>query len=147
MIIKAITLWQPWASLVAIGSKRIETRSWSTSYRGLLAIHAAKRFPKEAMDLCQLDPFRGALWPFWNRLGFVVVNALPRGSIVAVCELQSLVEITATNAPTEPELSFGDYAPGRWAWYLENVKELLKPILARGKQRLWNWEVPAEEAK
>ena len=42
---KALTLTQPWASLVAIGAKRIETRSWSTPYRGLLAIHAAKGFP------------------------------------------------------------------------------------------------------
>jgi len=40
---KAITLWQPWASLVALGVKTIETRSWATSYRGPIAIHAAKR--------------------------------------------------------------------------------------------------------
>lgn len=39
---KAITLTQPWATLVAIGAKRIETRSWATRYRGPLAIHAAK---------------------------------------------------------------------------------------------------------
>lgn len=39
---KALTLWQPWASLVALGVKTIETRSWSTSHRGPLAIHASK---------------------------------------------------------------------------------------------------------
>lgn len=38
---KALTLWQPWASLIALGVKSIETRAWSTSYRGPLAIHAA----------------------------------------------------------------------------------------------------------
>lgn len=38
---KAITIWQPWASLIALGVKTIETRSWSTDYRGPLAIHAA----------------------------------------------------------------------------------------------------------
>jgi hypothetical protein len=37
---KGLTLTQPWATLVAIGAKRIETRSWPTRYRGLLAIHA-----------------------------------------------------------------------------------------------------------
>ena len=41
--IKALTLWQPWASLIAWGEKQYETRSWSTEYRGLLAIHASKR--------------------------------------------------------------------------------------------------------
>ena len=39
---KALTLYQPWATLVAIGAKKIETRSWSTPYRGPLAIHAGK---------------------------------------------------------------------------------------------------------
>jgi hypothetical protein len=43
---KALTLTQPWATLVAIGAKTIETRSWPTSYRGPLAIHAAKGYPK-----------------------------------------------------------------------------------------------------
>src|SRR6202030_2406661 len=49
---KALTLTQPWATLVAIGAKRIETRSWPTLYRGPLAIYAAKRFPKWAQDTC-----------------------------------------------------------------------------------------------
>lgn len=40
---KMLTLWQPWASLIAVGEKWIETRSWSTPYRGALAIHAASR--------------------------------------------------------------------------------------------------------
>jgi hypothetical protein len=42
--IKCISLWQPWASLVAVGAKRIETRGWATAYRGRLGIHAAKRW-------------------------------------------------------------------------------------------------------
>ena len=46
---KALTLWQPWASLIAVGAKTIETRSWSTKYRGPLAIHAAKRRPDTEM--------------------------------------------------------------------------------------------------
>jgi len=42
---KAITLWQPWASLLATEAKQYETRSWATKYRGLIAIHAAKKNP------------------------------------------------------------------------------------------------------
>jgi hypothetical protein len=42
---KALTLWQPWASLVAFGEKRVETRCWTTKYRGDIAIHAAKTTP------------------------------------------------------------------------------------------------------
>lgn len=43
MKIKALSLWQPWASLIAIGAKKIETRGWSTKYRGPLVICSAKR--------------------------------------------------------------------------------------------------------
>lgn len=42
---RALTIHQPWASLVALGVKTIETRSWRTSYRGPLAIHAGQRSP------------------------------------------------------------------------------------------------------
>lgn len=142
MRIKALTFWQPWASLVAVGAKKIETRSWGTEYRGLLAIHAAKKFPREAMELCQWPPFRGALRCFWNRVNNVVVKNLPRGSIVAICELRLIVRITKTNKPNDPELSFGDFTPGRWAWCLDNLKALPEPISAKGSQRLWDWEVP-----
>ena len=39
---RALSLYQPWASLIVYGHKRIETRSWSTTYRGTLLIHASK---------------------------------------------------------------------------------------------------------
>ena len=61
---KVLTLTQPWATLVAIGAKRIETRSWSTKYRGPLAIHAAKGFPAWAKDMCGSLLVTGLLgWP------------------------------------------------------------------------------------
>src|ERR1700722_19135273 len=54
---KALTLTQPWATLVSIGAKRVETRSFRVSYRGSLAIHAAKGFPKWAQETCYEQPF------------------------------------------------------------------------------------------
>ena len=38
---KALTLYEPYATLVALNLKKIETRGWRTNYRGPLAIHAA----------------------------------------------------------------------------------------------------------
>lgn len=83
---KALTVWQPWASLVALGVKTIETRSWSTSYRGPLAIHAAKRRPKmaEAMLLEEAGLTRLVDLPFiWSKTDPLI----PFGSVVATCEL------------------------------------------------------------
>jgi len=157
---KAITLTQPWATLVAVGEKRIETRSWKTNYRGSLAIHAAKSFPKNARDICLMKPFVQALiehdyaqaynhgeplrlWP--------EEQPLPFGEIVAICNLIACVQIISKPMrfssgilagvivpPDEPELSFGDYRPGRWAWILDNVQKLSDPIPAQGALGLWN---------
>jgi len=142
---KAITVWQPWATLIAIGCKKIETRSWKTSYRGALAIHAAKHFPKEARDLCVLEPFHSILKEagYANQIGIIVPARLPTGVVVATCILRSVIEITERNASglKDPELSFGDFTPGRYAWFLDNIQKLEEPIPARGRQRLWEFNL------
>lgn len=58
---RGLSLTQPWASLVAIGAKRVETRSWPARYAGPVAIQASLKFPPSARDLCDSGPFRGAL--------------------------------------------------------------------------------------
>lgn len=133
---KAITLTQPWATLVAIGAKRIETRSWRTDYQGSLAIHAAATFPRRARELCEVEPFKSALAPLGVR--FEPANYL--GVVVAICDLENVFGVSVVN-PGEPERSFGDYSPGRWAWMLTNVKPLAVPIQAKGALGLWEWKV------
>jgi len=125
---KALTLTQPWASLVALGLKRVETRSWSTAYRGALAIHAAKGFPpyarKFAEGVCVLG---------------LVPACLPFSEIVATCEVVACW-------PTEEmvlvvdrhERRLGDYTPGRWAFKLEQVRALRVPVYCRGALGLWS---------
>lgn len=142
---KALTLTQPWATLVAIGAKRIETRSWRTAYRGALAIHAAKGFPRWARETCEELEFVRELGP----------DPLPLGSVIATCrlisciptrELQSnrLIEVDDA-ARCDPfylndrERAFGDYSPGRWAWLLADAKPCV-PVMATGALSLWDWE-------
>lgn len=162
---KALTLTQPYATLVSLGVKRLETRSWQTAYRGPLAIHAAKGFPRWARDLCFTEPFAGALSGLLEHCPPGLLYPLPLGQIVAVCDLTAIyptdarvIEIAATNVsfdfeqgmtagevvsfflpPAEPELSFGDYSPGRFAWRLENVQVLPEPVPAKGALSLWEW--------
>jgi len=127
---KAITLIQPWATLVAIGAKQIETRGWRTFYRGPLAIHASKRLPA---------------WQFRDTLeahGIHSFMQLPLGAIIATCTLVDCVRITPDNVPSAPEFYFGDYTLGRWAWHLSNVKALDEPMPARGSLGLWEWPGP-----
>ncbi len=153
---KALTLTQPWATLVALEAKRVETRSWPTHHRGPLAIHAAKG----------LDPIGGAAGlelllktePFATVFreeaarrgpGTTYGDLLPFGRVVAIVELDDVV-------PTEKlldtwglvewmnpddfarEKGFGDYSPGRFGWLLRDVRPLVIPLETRGYQGLWD---------
>ncbi len=125
---KALTVMQPWATLVALGAKRIETRSWSTSYRGPLAIHASSRISREAAVICREPPFREAL----------AAGGYGEESGSAINPF-GLPLITRAHAPAEQERSFGDYTPGRFAWLLDQVRRLPEPVAAKGALGLWEW--------
>lgn len=147
--IPALTLTQPWASLVALAAKRIETRSWRTGYRGTLAIHAAKGLPKglrlggelvlgdwrverDASGLLLRHP---SIRPY----------RLPTAAVVAVVSLREVRATTSPECrPAPEELPLGDYSPGRFAWYLNNVDPLRTPVTdVKGALGLWRWTPPA----
>jgi hypothetical protein len=135
---RCLTLFQPWATLIALDAKRYETRSWATSYRGPLAIHAAKRPPevvREAMPILA----RCHLWR--DPLTSPGLPALPLGAVVCIVELVAIYSTTAiVDRLSEQERAFGDYSPDRYAWQLELVEVFKRPIPARGAQGLWEWD-------
>ena len=164
---KALTVLQPWASLIAIGAKRFETRSWETWYRGPLAIHASKKdgaslLSHEELN-AMLEALKGSRYEVahdWFGEGFDY--DFPYGAVVATADLvdclkvenvwvspgggaQSFMDVFAGSGDKRvsirgDELLFGDFSHGRIAWVLENVKMLDVPAPARGRQGLWNWE-------
>ena len=134
---KALTLTQPWATFVAHGIKTIETRSWITSYRGWLAIHAAKGFPQWAQILCLEKPF-----DYWlERLGYTV-ETLPVGCVIAKAHLVRCVHFTVDYEPPGHEAEFGNFAIGRYGFIFSAVERFPEPIPAAGALGLWNWEDP-----
>lgn len=138
---KALTLTQPWASLVANGHKRVETRSWRTAYIGPLAIHAAQGFPPQARQCLRRPAFSRALWDLDDPpYSLYAGDTLPRGVVVAVVNLVRCVPVedVVLRLGAE-ELTFGDYSPGRWAWVLQLVDALKEPVPARGSLGLWEW--------
>ena len=136
MQVKAITLYEPWASLIALGAKKIETRSWPTKYRGSLAIHAGKTIRAEYMNLAWQDPFRSVLLKSLGRNGGIEYHL---GCVIAIAQLVDCVRMRPDNMPSGLERSFGDYRVGRYMWFLDDVRRLEKPIPIRGQQGLWEW--------
>ncbi len=137
---KALTLWQPWASLIAWGEKQYETRGYGISHRGTLAIHAG--LMSDTKELLRLNSFYREAF---DRAGFKMDLDidLPSGCILCVVDLTAVV-FTDGLQVSQREENFGDYSTGRYAWKLENLRVLVKPIPARGYQGLWNWPVELE---
>jgi activating signal cointegrator 1 len=142
---KTITLHQPWATLVVIGAKTIETRSWSTDWRGPLAIHASKSFPWMYRELVNLPHFAEAL----RRAGYPSWEHLPLGVVLGQCRIKDCVRIPnigvraaffRRHAHDANERRFGDYTPGRFAWPLKDHYAYPDPYPARGFQRIWDWD-------
>lgn len=146
---KALTLTQPWATLVAIGAKSIETRSWRVERTPVrIAIHAAKGFPDDARYIATTEPFHTAL-------GGGLASELPIGKIIAIADLticfrfaagteRQIRERSADGALPPHEADFGDFSAGRYGFRLLNVVKLPEPVEARGMLNLWN--VPEEIA-
>lgn len=173
---RTISLWQPYAQLVAIGAKQVETRHWKTDRRGPLAIHAAKRPPEWSED----EDTRRAIDNVLQAAGYLSSKdyrgsridpnpisreanrvELPRGCVVATCELVDCVEMQETDFMGIPAISigawddrlwkieggrqslrdefrFGNFQPGRFAWILDKIQRI-DPVPEKGRQGFWDW--------
>jgi activating signal cointegrator 1 len=136
---KALSLTQPWATLVAIGAKQWETRSWPTPFRGEVAIHASKKYPRACSDLEYESPFANALR--------MEETPLPLGKIIAIAEITDceptvrfhracVVPAARCISISTEEMAFGDYSLNRYAFKIERVRRI-KPIDCRGALGFW----------
>lgn len=158
-------MWQPYASLIALGFKTTETRSWPAPKALIgrrIAIHAAKRYPPAFQD---------------DRIGdYQFTEDIPLGAVLATAEVVDCVptlvlgwsalrewrgwHYQSHGAPYRkifgpdsnpgqcrwPETGvvvgvdqrpYGDFSEGRFAWLLDNIEQLDKPLPATGRQGLW----------
>lgn len=119
---RGLTVCQPFASLIAAGAKPVENRTWPTSYRGALLIHAGKsrKWLGEHVDVVGLpDP-------------------MPFGVVVAVARLHDCRRLEELPS----RLRVHEHASGPWCWILRDVAPLSRPVPWRGALGLWG--VPAE---
>lgn len=135
-----LSLLQPWASLIVMGIKTIETRRWQTAHRGPLLIHAGQR---KAGALIALEP------PIAKHISHF--DALPLGCLIGQVHLVDIIPVanlhltTTELAQQSLELNaFGeDDNLNRYAWLLEEAIQFKNPIPARGHLHLWQF--PFEE--
>lgn len=138
---KALSLWEPWATLMAIGAKRVETRSWRalqrmTRYRGPLLICAAVRYKKsELKELFEIEEFRVALRN----------EPLSFGKAVAVVHLDGCMPThKIRHKLSAEELAFGDYSLGRFAWMTSGLRRI-RPVPVKGAQGIFEVDLEPED--
>lgn len=115
----ALTVWQPWATAIALGKKRLENRDWAPPPRFVgqdIAIHAA----------AYLEPLR--LAHVADALGMTVaeLEVEPRKAIIAVVRLTGVVR-----SSRDP------WFTGPFGWEFADARRLASPIPCSGKQGLW----------
>lgn len=138
--IPALSLHQPWASAMEVGDKRIETRGWATRVRGLLAIHAARKWTLPMQSNLGAQPFDRVRKKY-------AVDDIPRGAIVAVTLLVDCVPthfFRSTEFRASLEHNLGNYHNGRYALITHGTIPLSKPWPYRGGQKFFRWEVDSE---
>lgn len=131
---KALSLWQPWASLWVSARKIHETRSWPTLYRGPLLVHAAKRFEREVdEDLAEiLDDEFG---PHWGL-------ELPTGALLGIVTVEDCwrtEDVYPLGMPRGDDFICGNFGPGRYAFRrADEYRVFDRPIPFPGRQGLFN---------
>lgn len=160
---KVLSLLQPWATLVVIGAKKIETRSWNTNYRGPVLIHASKKKLPELLKLQCTWSFDAAFHSLGGTMspGAKVdfTRDLPFGAIIGMTEITdcrptdsfTVKELDSKRYPqgrindcwTERQL--GDYSPGRYGWLLSNPVLFKSVIPVKGSLGLWEYNGPLPE--
>jgi len=129
---KALSLKQPWADLIKIGAKTIETRKWETTYRGELLICASKN-----VDVASMKYFQGLFSP-------VELEEVKTGVAVCVAELYDCREMTKED---EGQALCEVYGEGRWkakSFLLRNVRPI-KPFMVKGQLGIFDVDVNPED--
>lgn len=152
----ALSLWQPWASLLTLGEKQFETRHWPIQQKSLprtTVIHAAGRWSRAQRELCEQDPFiRASLvkqavtlaenvnsgkhyLPHINFMLDDVAISLPLGCLIGLGDFVNCWPTDGAKV-SRKEAAMGNYATGRFAWCFKNP-QLITPVPQHGRQRWW----------
>ena len=126
---KALTIKQPWATLIMQGDKRFEFRSWQTKYRGDLLIHAGKGIDKEGM----------------KRLQKYLSEELQYGKILGKVKLVDCIKMSPEfkelllkeNSDIYTKSSFQE----NYVWQVSDVEVFENPIDAKGHLSLWEYDM------
>lgn len=124
---KALTIKEPWATLIIEGYKEYEFRSWKTNYRGKILIHAGLTLEKDMKE--RFEPYN---------------LTYSKGEIIGEATLTDCIlvdeEFNEQLKQKNPLVYARSSHVETYAWKLENIKKYDKKIPCKGKLGLWNYD-------
>lgn len=133
---KALSVRQPFASLLMAGKKRFETRDWALRrelWGVKMALHASKTY--DAADMYCTDNLMR-----YVELHEVLLGEMPLGCVLGIIVVEAVYRTHELAPKLGPlELAQGDYRPGRAAWRVKVIDVFPEPVAAVGKLGLWEW--------
>lgn len=147
---KVITLTEPWATLVVIGAKQFETRSWQRAAQGPMLVHAAKEMPGWASETVeQSGTIQRTLCEYFKTGHIDVQRKLDerRGKIIGSIRHTACGRTEDVRDTLSPrEIAFGDYGDGRFAWHLDEPRAYQTFTPVRGALGIWTLPANLEAA-
>lgn len=146
---RALTIWQPWCSLILIGAKPYEFREWDYRERNprlegqRIVIHAGKH-PMRRPDIEQLIDSVKAGGNFIDAK--LALPLLER--ILSAYKCQGVVEYSAALGTAVLGKPWRESTDHNWAWPLTDIQSWTPPVPVRGAQGFWNYtgKIPQQEA-
>lgn len=147
-MMKALTIWQPWASLIMMGAKPYEFRSWPAPkwiVGKRIAIHAAvKCMASDELDdiIADLESSWGSNWGLGDPKAALDFMKRMRDDR-SIARRQAVLGTALVGEPIRCTVLFPndrDVDPDKWGWPMLEIDVFAEPIPVKGQQGFWNWD-------
>lgn len=129
---KALSIKQPWALVISMGVKTIETRTWPTNYRGDILIVSSKTLDEDMIRLLRTEI---------GVFGVARLEArLEYGKAIAIANLVDCRPMTED----DENAAMCDIFPGAYSWVLDDIRRI-KPFPVKGRLGLYDVECADDE--
>lgn len=164
--ITCLSVQQPYASAIFFDGKWCENRSWSTTYRGELWIHASRLDQQMIDDAAALEVDLNEIWPDRLHTGCLLgrvnlIGCFPASTLLAAASPEALkamglnkrnqppvtaeishdVEFIKSHLAGVDPLTWSHFTQSQFAWLLADAEYILNPYLIPGKLKLWSADI------
>jgi len=133
---KVITLWQPWASMVTWGWKPIETRTHARFMclcNQTIGIHAGQKWDKDWYELAAKYLTLEQRDKIWD-----IEDHYEKGKILSTAFVEKVMRLDDEHSSSA--LIYCGF-PYRFGLFLQDIKPLENPIIIKGKQGIWSYDL------